>query len=156
MKRLTCILAIVLAVAAVATTRVTADSDARSVTGAAKATFAAGAALGAVALNGVEIGTGVFIEADGSASGTFHATLQGISLGSAIELTVEGKVSEGSIGPDGRATFGGTASIDFGDGTAPLPSIPFRVTAGADGVVLTIESTTLPAAALSAGGVTID
>ena len=155
MKRLTCILAIVLAVAAIAPARVTADSDARSVTAAATATFAAGAALGAVALNGVEIGTGVFIEADGSASGTFHATLQGISLGSAMELTVEGSVSEGSIGPDGRATFGGTASIDFGDGTAPL-SIPFRVIAGADGVVLTIESTTLPAAALSAGAVSID
>ena len=156
MKRLTCILAIVLAVAAIATARVTADSDARSVTASARGSFAAGAALGAVALSGVEIGSGVFIEPDGSASGTFHATLQGISLGSAMELTVEGKVSEGSIGPDGRATFAGTASIDFGDGTAPLPSIPFRVIAGADGVVLTIESTTLPAAALSAGAVTID
>ena len=155
MKRLTCILAIVLA-ASVATARVTADSDARSVTAAASGTFAAGAALGAVALNGVEIGTGVFIEPDGSASGVFHATLQGSSLGSARELTLEGKVTEGSIGADGRATFSGTASIDFGDGTAPLPSIPFRVIAGADGVVLTIESTTLPAAALSAGAVTID
>lgn len=156
MKRLTCILAIVLAVAAIAPARVTADSEARSVTAAANGTFAAGAALGAVALTGVEIGTGVFIEADGSASGTFHATLQGSSLGLAQELTLEGKVTEGSIGADGRATFGGTASINFGDGTASLPSIPFRVIAGADGVVLTIESTTLPAAALSAGAVTID
>ena len=156
MKRLTCILAIVLAIAAIAPASVTADSDARSVTAAASGTFGAGAALGAVALTGVEIGTGVFIEPDGSASGTFHATLQGSSLGSARELSLEGNVSEGSIGADGRATFGGTATIDFGDGTPPLPSVPFRVIAGADGVVLTIESTTLPAAALSGGGVTID
>ena len=156
MKRLSCVLAVVVAVAAFATVRVTADNEARSVTGAAKGTFAAGAALGAVSLSSVELGAGVFIETDGSASGTFHATLQGSVLGSARELTVEGKVSTGSIGSDGRATFSGTASIDFGDGTPPLPSVPFSVIAGADGVVLVVDAVTLPAAGLTAGAVSID
>lgn len=156
MKRLICSFAVVLGIAAIATAHVLANNDARSVTGAAKGTFAAGAALGAVALTGVELGTGVFIEADGSASGTFHATLQGSVLGVAREVVVEGKVSEGSIAPDGPATFGGTASIDLGDGTLPLPAVPFRVTAAPDGVVLVIDSVTLPAAALTAGGVAIE
>jgi hypothetical protein len=154
MKRLTCVFAI--ALVAITTAPVTADSDARSVTGAAKGLFGAGAALGAVELQGVELGTGVFIEADGSASGTFHATLQGSSLGLPQEITVEGKVSEGSVGADGRATFSGTASLDLGDGGPPLPGIAFSVIAGADGVVLAIDSTTLPAAGLTAGAVTIE
>ena len=154
MKRLTYVLAIVLI--AITTAPVTADNDARSVTGAARGLFAAGAALGAVALQGVEMGTGVFIEADGSASGTFHAVLQGSSLGYPREIIVEGKVSEGSVAADGRATFSGTASLDLGDGTPPLPGIAFSVTAGADGVVLAIDSTTLPAAGLTAGAVTIE
>ena len=72
------------------------------------------------------------------------------------EITVEGKVSEGSVAADGRATFSGTASLDWGDGAPPLPSVAFTVTAAADGVVLKIDSITLPAATLTAGAVTIE
>ena len=156
MKRLTCLCAVVLSVSALASARINGFSDARSVTGAGEGAFAAGATLGAVALSGVELGTGVLIEADGTASGTFHAVLQGTSLGSATTLIVEGNVTEGSIGADGRATFGGTASFDFGDGMPPLPAVPFQVIAGADGLVLAINSTTLPAAGFTAGGVTVE
>ena len=155
MKRLTCVLPILLGLVAITTAPVSADSDERSVTGAATGLFGAGAALGPVALQGVELGTGVFIEADGSAAGTFHAVLNGTSLGSPREITVEGKVSEGSVAADGRATFSGTASLDLGDGTPSLSGIAFSVIAGADGVVLVIDSTTLPAAGLTAGAVTI-
>src|SRR3954468_20288345 len=123
MKRLTCVLPILLGLVAITTAPVIADSDERSVTGAATGLFGTGAALGAVALQGVELGTGVFIEADGSASGTFHATLQGRSLGVAREITVEGNVTEGSVASDGRATFSGTASLDLGDGAPALPGI---------------------------------
>jgi hypothetical protein len=153
MKRLTCVFAIVVALAAVP---LIADGDSRSVTGAGKGQFAAGAALGAVALQAVELGTGVFIEPDGSAAGTFHAVLQGSSLGQPQEITVEGKVSQGSVAADGRATFSGTASLDFGNGTPALPGVAFTVIAGADGVVLAIDSTTLPAASLTAGAITVD
>jgi hypothetical protein len=156
MKRLGWIRAAAFGLAAIATTGLSAEGDARSVTGAGKGTFATEATLGAVVLSGVELGTGVFIEADGSASGTFHAALHGSALGAPRAVTVEGTVGEGSVASDGLATFSGTASIDFGDGTPPLPSVPFRVTAGSDGVVLVIDSTTLPAAALTAGGVTVN
>jgi hypothetical protein len=156
MKRLTCLFAVLFGIAAISTAHVSADSDSRSVTGAAKGRFAASASLGVITLNGLELGTGVFIEADGSASGTFHATLQGTVLGVARQVTVEGKASEGSIAPDGRATFSGTASIDLGDGTLPLLSVPLRVTAGANGVELMIDGVALPAATLTAGAVTVD
>lgn len=156
MKRFICICAVALGITAIAAARIQAGSDSRSVTAAGSAAFGAGAAIGAVALQGVELGTGVFIEPDGSASGTFHAVLQGSVLGSPRALTLEGNVSEGSIGADGRATFSGTASFDFGDGTPPLPAIAFHVTAGTDGVVLVIDSTTLPAAGLTTGAVTIE
>ena len=156
MKRLTCISAIVLGLVAITTAGVVGYSDQRSVTAAGTGLFAAGATLGGVALHGVELGTGVFIEADGSASGTFHAVLQGNVLGISRDLTVEGKVDAGSMEADGRATFSGIASFDFGDGTPPLAAIAFRVTAAPDGVVLAIDSTTLPAAALPAGAVTIE
>lgn len=155
MKRLTCVRAIVLGLA-ITMAPVSADSDEHSVTGAATGVFAAGAELGPVALQGIVIGTGVFIEADGSASGTFHAVLQGSSLGYPREITVEGNVSEGSVAADGRAIFSGTASLDLGDGAPPLPGIAFSVTAGADGLVLVIDSITLPAAGLTAGAVTIE
>ena len=131
-------------------------TDERSVTAAATTSLPVGAELGPVALQGIEIGTGVFIEADGSASGTFHAVLQGSAFGFPREITLEGKASEGSVGFDGRATFSGTASLDLGDGAPPLPSVAFSVTAGADDVVLVIDSTPLPAAGLTAGAVTIE
>jgi hypothetical protein len=156
MKRLTCVFAIVLGLAAVTAISVMADSDERSVTGAGKGLFPAGAALGAVTLQTVELGTGVFLEADGTASGTFHAVLQGNTLGQSREITVEGKVSQGSVGADGRATFSGTASLDFGDGTPPLPGVTFTVIAGTDGLVLAIDSTTLPAAGLTQGAITVE
>ena len=156
MKRLTCVLPILLGLVAITTAPVIADSDERSVTGAATGLFGAGAELGPVALEGIMMGTGVYIEADGSASGTFHAVLQGSSLGHSREITVEGNASEGSVAADGRATFSGTASLDWGDGAPPLPSVAFSVTAAADGVVLKIDSITLPAATLTAGAVTIE
>jgi hypothetical protein len=154
-KRLTCVLSILLGLVAISTAPVNADSDERSVTIAATGFFGAGAELGAVALQGLMVGTGVFIGADGSASGTFHAVLQGNALEHSQEITVEGNVTEGSVA-DGRATFSGIAALDLGDGAPPLPNIAFSVTAAADGVVLKIDSTTLPAAGFTAGAVTIE
>ena len=155
MKRFTCVLLILLGFVAITMVPVIADSEGHSVAGAATARFAAGAELGPVALQRIQMGTGVFIEVDGSASGTFHAVLQGSLLGLSREITVEGNVSEGSVA-DGLATFSGTASLNLGDGAPPLPSVAFSVTAAADGVVLKIDSITLPVARLTAGVVTIE
>jgi len=154
MKRLTWVRAIVLGLA-VTTASVGANSDERSVTAAATGLFATGAELGPVALQGLQIATGVFIEADGSASGTFHAVLQGSSLGNAHEITVEGNVTGGSVDADGRATFSGSASLDLGDGTPPLANVAFSVTAGSDDLVLLVDSIQLTAT-LTNGAVAID
>jgi hypothetical protein len=160
MKRLTFVRAIVLGLAitglAITTAPVGASSDDRSITAATTGQFADGAMLGPVALQGVQIGTGVIIEADGSATGTFHAALQGSLLGgSPQELTLEGNVTGGSVDANGRATFSGTASLDMGDGTPPLANVAFSVTAGSDDVVLVIESTQL-AVTLGPGAVTVE
>ena len=154
MKRL-CVLAIVLGLA-ITTAPVRADSDDHSVTAAASGLFADGSEIGPVALAGVDIATGVFIEADGTASGTFHAMLQGSSLGgNPQEITVEGNVTGGSVDADGRATFTGSASLDMGDGAPPLVNVTFSVSAGSDDLVLVVDSITLTAS-LSAGAVIID
>src|SRR5688572_11228211 len=139
MKRLIYVRVIVLGLA-VTTASVGANSDDRSVTAAATGLFAAGAELGPVALEGVQIATGVFIAADSSASGTFHAVLQGSSLSHAQEITLEGNVTGGSVEADGRATFSGSASLDLGDGGPPLANVPFSVTAGSDDLVLVVDS----------------
>jgi hypothetical protein len=82
--------------------------------------------------------------------------LQGSSLGgSPQELTLEGNVTGGSVDADGRATFSWSASLDMGDGTPPLASVPFSVTTGADDLVLLIESTELTVTR-GPGAVTID
>ena len=154
MKRLTYVRAIVLGLA-LTTAPLGADSDDRSVTAAATGLFAAGAELGPVALEGVQIATGVFIEADGSASGTFHATLQGSSLGNPQEITVEGNVTGGSVDAEGRATFSGSASLDLGNGAPPLANVAFTVTTGSDDVVLVVDSVTLTAS-LTGGAITIE
>jgi hypothetical protein len=154
MKRFTYICAIVLGLA-ITTAPIAADGDDHSVTAAATGLFAAGAELGPVALEGLEIATGVFIEVDGSASGTFHAALRGNSLGGPQQITVEGSATSGSLDADGRATFSGTASVDLGDGAPPLANVPFTVTAGSDGVVLLIDSTPLTAT-LNGGAIAIE
>ena len=155
MKRLACVLVIVLGV--VPLVSAVAETDSRRVTGSGVGVVAPGPAVYGVALNGLQLGTGVFIESDGSATGTFNAVLSGTLLpGQPQEITVDGKVSAGSVGPEGDATFTGTATVDLGDGTPPLPNVPFSVTAKVDGVVLALDSVTLPAAALPAGSVTIE
>lgn len=157
MKRLACVLGIVLGVVILAPAPGFADTEVGTVTGAAAGLFAAGAALGGVPLDGLELGTGMFIDPDGSATGAFHAVLLGASLlGQPQQIAVEGKVSVGAVAPDGSASFGGTATVDLGDGTAPLLGVPFSVTATADSLVLALDATTLPAAALMAGTVTIE
>lgn len=154
MKRLTYVRVIVLGLA-LTTAAVGAQSDDRSVTAAASGLFAAGAELGPVALEGLQIATGVFIEADGTASGTFHAMLQGSSLGGPQEITVEGNVSGGSVDADGRATFSGSASLDLGNGAPPLANVAFTVTAGSEDLVLVVDSVTLTAT-LTGGAISID
>ena len=156
MKRIICTLAIVLGAVGIATPLGIAEIEDVSVTAATEGVFPLGAALGPVALDHIELGTGVFISSDGSASGVFHASLLGALLGHRQEITVEGDVHEGAGAPGGQASFSGEASVDLGDGTPPVSGVPFSVTANSGGLVLSLGTTTLPAATLPDGALTID
>jgi hypothetical protein len=161
MKRITCTMLIILGMVAVlfapAPTTATATGESGTVTGAARATFDQGAALGSVALNSLDFGTGMFIEPDGSGSGVFSAVLTGRSpLGQARSITIDGEVLRGALMPDGRAYFSGTARVNLGDGTPALSGIPFSVTTTANSVRLALDSTTLPTAQLVSGSFNVD
>lgn len=127
------------------------------VTGAGAGSFPDGAAFNGIPLRGLELGQGIFIAADGTASGEFHVVLLGTSfLGQPQDIVVEGKVSNGSSGPNGSVTFSGVATVDVGDGTLPLVDVPFTVTATSEGLLLGLGTSTLPPATLTAGSITIE
>jgi hypothetical protein len=157
MKKLTCTMLLVLGMVAIAfpLTSSTAAAEDSSVTGAAQGVFPAGTAFEAVTLESLNLGTGVFIESDGSATGVFHSVLAGHSVLGPRQITVEGNVSQGAVTSDGRGSFSGIATVDLGDGTS-LPGIPFTVTLGTDSVALTVGPSVLPAASLTSGAVTIE
>src|SRR2546426_4255589 len=132
-----------------------AAQDAAGVTGAAEAAFPNGAAFNGVPLKGLTLGQGMFIAQDGSATGQFQAVLLGTSpLGTPQNVTVEGEVRGGSVGADGSATFSGSATVDMGDGTLPLPGVPFTVTLSAGRLGVVLHAGALPTAAGTAGGST--
>ena len=158
MKHWICTILIVFGVVGLAfdPTRVVAGTGGGTLTGAANGPFASGATLGTVALESVDVGTGVFVEPDGTASGVFHAVLTGRALDSSRQITIEGKPIDGTIGADGGVTLNGVATVDLGDGTPTISGVPFSINLAGGSLVLTVNSTTLPAAALTGGSVTVE
>jgi hypothetical protein len=147
--------AIALAALIVAPARLVGQSDGRSVAGAAGGRFEAGAMLGAIPVSGLELGTGALIEPDGSAVGVFHAVLNASVLGQPRQLTLEGKITQGTMSGDGSASVSGTGTLDLGDGTAPVPIGYLNVAVGTNSLVLSIDSATLPVQ-LTNGSVTVE
>jgi hypothetical protein len=134
-----------------------AASESGTVTGAARTAFTSAASFNSITLSGCDLGTGVFIEPDGSASGSFSAVLLGRSLlGQPQQIVIDGKVLEGAITPDGRAHISGIATINLGNGLLSLQGIPFRVTTATNSVLLTVGSTVLPAAQVTAGTISVE
>jgi hypothetical protein len=130
---------------------------ASEVTAADESSYPAGATFSGISLSGLQVGTGLSIASDGAAAGQFVAVLLGTSpLGQPQEITVDGKVGGGSIGPDGSATFSGVATVDMGDGSVPLLDVPFTVTATPESLLLTLGTSALPSATLTAGSITIE
>ncbi|MCA1708764.1 MAG: hypothetical protein LC808_37985 [Actinobacteria bacterium] len=166
MKRLTSLVAILLVALAlslssrliVAQSETSADT---SVTSAAGGIYPPGTTFNGVPLNGLQFASGVEIRGDSSAIGQFTSLLLGISaLGVKQNITVECKATTGSRTAVNIATFSGTCTIDMGDGTPPLPDVPFTATVttndqdqGSLGLVL--GATTLPAATVNEGSMTI-
>ncbi len=158
MTRLGFVLTAFLAVASlVAQAPVAAQSDASSVTGAVEGIFPNGTTFNGVSLSGLTVGQGIFIAPDGSASGQFQAVLLGTSLlGTPQHVVLEGRVGNGSLGGDGSATFGGTATVDMGDGTLTISGVSFTVKASAQSLGLTLDGNALTTAAVTAGSITIE
>ena len=159
MKRITCIMLLVVGFVAVVCgpARTTATNESVTVTGAALATFAQGATLGSIAVKSLELGTGVFIEPDGTASGVYSAVLTGKSLlGQSQQVTIDGKVLSGEVAPDGRIYFNGIARVVLGDGTPALSGVPFSVSTTGSSMSLSIGSTALPEAQVASGTISID
>ena len=86
-------------------------------------------------IDGSQFGMGVAILGGGSAKGHFLCLMAGRSdiLGLPV-MSVSGPVNTGSIGADGSVTFGGTATVNLGNGVL-FRGVPFqvRVTAGGPG-----------------------
>ena len=156
MTRLRLVSAVMLGLGSLMAPAPVAAQDAAGVTGAAEAIFPDGATFNGVPLKGLHLGQGMFIAQDGSATGQFHAVLLGTSLlGAPQDVLVEGEVRAGSVAPDGSATFSGTASVDMGDGTLPLPGVPFTVTVAAGSLALILNTVALPTATVTAGSITV-
>jgi len=159
MKKLICLILMIAGITAV-TLAPTASATAieeGSVTGIGSGSFPAGANLGVVNLRGFDMAAGLFTEPDGSAAGVFHLVLEGRTiLGQARRITLEGNVMQGTASQAGTSNFSGLASVDFGDGAAAVSGVPFNVETSAGSMLLTIQSTSLPAGTLNSGGLTIE
>jgi hypothetical protein len=158
MKQISCTTLIILAMCVLfAPSAKTTTVDERNVTGAARATFGQVATLGTCVVKSLELGTGVFIEPDGSASGVYSAVLTGKSLlGQPQQIKIEGNVLQGEVMPNGQTFFSGIATVNLGDATPTLSGVPFNVTISDDTVRLSVLSTNLPGAQLTSGVISIE
>lgn len=156
MTRLGFLLTAMLGLASLMAPASVAAQEAASLTGAAEAALPDGASFNGVPLKGLTVGLGISIAKDGSAKGQFHTVLEGISLlGLPQEIVVEGEVRAGSVAADGSATVSGTATVNMGDGTLPLPGVPFTATASTGSLKLILDATSLPTATVTAGSITV-
>jgi hypothetical protein len=159
MKRLTIFAAALIIMAVCGPAPADAQTE-TSVTGAGAGLFPEGVTLLGVPLSSVQLGMGLGV-AGTWAVGQFQTTLTGVTaLGQEQNIVVEGLVN-GSVpsGPN-TAIFSGISTVDPGDGTPPVAGVPFTasVAANADGtgsLALTLGATSLPAAAINEGYVTV-
>jgi hypothetical protein len=131
------------------------------VTGAGGGIYPPNTVYNNVPLSGLQFGYGVNLLTIGTVFGRVNITLLGTTaLGAAQSIEVEGKATAGSATVGSTATVSGTASVDMGDGTAPLLNVPFTLTvvtnADAQGTLtLVLGTTNLPAATINEGTTTI-
>ena len=134
-----------------------AQSEAGTVTAAISGVFAGPTPVAGISVDGLTVGTGAILNSDGTATGTFYAVLAGVSAaGMPHHITVDGSVAAGRLAGGGQAELAGTAQLDLGDGTHPLPAVPFSVIATADTLLVTIDATPLSAAAITKGAIAIE
>jgi len=112
-------------------------------------------------INGLQSGYGIGIASTGSALGQFCTVLVGInSMGLQQNVIIEGVATSGSQPAGNIATFSGTCTVNMGDGSPPLPGVPFTATITTNAfdqgtIGLILGDTTLPAATINQGSMTI-
>ena len=140
-----------------------------TVTGAGGGVYPAGttikggsiSALKGVTLSSLTFGMGVALPGNSTANGNFESTLIGTSAkGLPRNIVVEGNATSGSGQAGGPANYAGICTVNPGDGTATLTGVPFTVAVaklpnGAWGITLTLSSSSLPAATVTSGSVTV-
>jgi hypothetical protein len=93
-------------------------------------------------INGVELSGGTFgLGLRTAGPSDLEANLNGVQplIGLFQQLTVTGWISTASVN-GGTMTFSGTASLDMGDGGAPLTGLPLSGSLTATGLTLTVGS----------------
>ena len=124
--------------------------------GAGAGVYPSGTTFNGVPITGLRFGIGVALPANGTVSGQFQTVLLGLSaLGQPQDISVEGEATSGAVNADGSSTFSGTCTIDLGNGTPPLTGLPFTVTSTTNSLLLILGGTSLPAASVAAGSITI-
>ena len=109
-------------------------------------------------INGVELSGGTFgLGLRTAGPGDLEANLNGVQplIGIFQQLTVSGWVTSASLN-GGTMTFSGTASLDMGDGSAPLTGLALSGSVTATGVSLTVGSWSLGTLPLQDGFITIE
>jgi hypothetical protein len=160
MRRLQLLPVALVAAAILALAPAAAHTEETSVTIAGAGVFPEGAAYLGVPLNSLSLGVGLGVAGDWAA-GQFHVTLTGTtSVGDQRSIVIEGRATGGAPSDPGTATFTGTATVDPGDGTPPVPGVPFAalVIPGPDGtgsLTVNLGGTMLPAAAINEGYLTV-
>jgi len=93
-------------------------------------------------VNGVELSGGTFgVGTRTAGPGDIEANLNGVQplLGLFQQLTISGWITSASVN-GGTMTFSGTASLDMGDGSAPLTGLGLSGSVSAAGLTLTVGS----------------
>jgi hypothetical protein len=159
MKRLVMLPAVLLVVTILWAAPVVAQTE-TLVTGAAEGIFPPDASYLGVPLNGLTLGMGLSV-AGGWAIGQFQTTLMGVSaLGLEQDIQVEGHATSSVPSEPNTAVFSGTCTVELGDGTPPVPNVPFTVAVavnaqGTGSLTLTLGTTSLPAVTVNEGSMTI-
>ena len=155
-KRLSLVLGLTLLVAAIPAAIQATSHDEIEVSAAAAGVFPAGTTFQGIPVSGSTLAFGVLINTSGSAEGDFLIVLAATSLlGSAQEITLEGKVAGGLLNGAGNVTFSGSGALDMGEGAVPT-TVPFVVTTTTEGLQITIAGKALPTQTLTNGSIYIE
>jgi hypothetical protein len=110
--------------------------------------------------NGVDLAGGIYSigvrTGTDSTYGDIHAEFTGISaLGLYQIISVDGWITSGSIA-GGTMTFGGTSTLDMGDGPPPVGGLSLSGTLTATGITMTVGGSALPALPKTDGFTTME